>query len=220
MWKALALTLVLLSSSPLTAQDWSVGVGTGPFVFGDFMERTFRLQTPGGPSSSSTITLSAATRAGLAVDLERSFSDRFAVRLEGSFTRAPFNVRTNQEGTDIDAGELDVTTVMLPLVFRINPRGTFRFHVHGGPALALYRLEAIENVEGAEPAFEGTQQEWGYAFGGGAAWWVSERLAIEANLTDIVSSSPIDREDLPDVPGIEVKRPHNVHTMVGLRWKF
>lgn len=217
--RLLALLLVAVAL-PLSAQDWSLGVGTGPFVFGDFLEITLRPGNDQGPENPGTLRLSAGTRAGLAVDLERSFSERFAVRLEGTFTRAPLSVRGEDDGTELDAGTLDVSTFMLPLVFRINPRGTFRFHVHGGPALALYHVETPENAVGGEPAFEGVKQEWGLAFGGGVAWWLSDRFAVEGNLADIVTSSPIDRENLPDVPGIDVPRPHNVHTTVGVRWRF
>lgn len=212
--------LFLVISLPLDAQDWSMGVGAGPFVFGDFLENTLKPGNEDGPEEPGTLTLSAATRAGVAVDLERSFSERFAIRLEGTFTRAPLSIRGSGDGTEFDAGTLEVSTFMVPLVFRINPRGAFRFHLHGGPALALYRVETPESSGASEPAFAGTQQEWGVAFGGGVAWWVSDRFAIEGNLTDILTSSPIDEEDLPDVPGLEVLRPHNVHTTVGVRWRF
>lgn len=214
--------LLLASALPLTAQDWSLGVGTGAFVFGDFVERRMRTGTPEGPSTTTSIILSAATRPGLSVDLERSLSDRWAIRLEGAFTRAPLGVEQKSEGDpiEIDAGELDVATFTLPIVFRINRNGAFRFHLHGGPALAMYRADAQENVEGADPAFEGTQNEWGVAFGGGVGWWLSDRFAVEGNITDIITSSPFARDEVPDVPGIEIKRPHNVHTTVGVRWRF
>jgi opacity protein-like surface antigen len=218
---AISLLLLLAVSAPVSAQQWSAGVATGPFVFGDFLERSLRPGNETGSEEPGTLTLSAATRAGLSVDIERSFSERFAMRVEGTFTRAPLAIKGSEDsGVEIDAGDLDVTTIMVPLVFRINPRGAFRFHVHGGPALALYHLDARENSAGAEPAFEGTKQQWGVAFGGGVAWWLSDRFAVEGNLTDIVTSSPIDRDQLPDVPGIDVPRPHNVHTTVGVRWTF
>lgn len=217
-----AAVFLLASALPLAAQQWSFGASTGPFVFGDFLERRVLVGTPGGPPTSQTITVSAETSPGLALDLERSFSDRWAVRAEGTFTRAAMSVQVegNDDGVDVDAGEMDVSTFMVPLVFRINPRGTFRFHLLGGPALAVYRLRAQQNVDGAQPAFEGTQLEWGLAAGAGVAWWVSDRFAIEGNLTDVVTTSPIDRDQFPDVPGIDIPRPHNVHTTVGVRWKF
>jgi opacity protein-like surface antigen len=213
----------LLFAVPAQAQQWSFGASTGPFVFGDFVERRLRA-TSGGPSGSQTLVLSAATRPGLSLDVERRLADRWAMRLEGTFTRSPLTTDQrgvgSDDGVELNAGKLDVSTWMLPLVFRINPRGTFRFHILGGPALAVYRAEARENVQGAEPAFEGTQLEWGLAAGGGVAWWVSDRFAIEGNLTDVVTTSPIDRDQFPDVPGIDIPRPHNVHTTVGVRWKF
>lgn len=215
--------LLLALAFPTAAQQWSVGAGTGPFIFGDFVRRTVRPGNESGSDDRQQLIVSAATRAGLTVDLERSFSDRWAVRLEGTFTRAPISIKTeggDEDGTEIDAGDIDIGTFMLPLVFRINPRGAFRLHLHGGPALALYHISARENSSGAEPAFEGTKQEWGLAYGGGVAWWVSDRFAVEANLTDIVTSSPFDEVDDGDVPGVEVPRPHNVHTTLGVRWKF
>jgi hypothetical protein len=56
--------------------------------------------------------------------------------------------------------------------------------------------------------------------GAGLAWWTSDRFAIEANISDIVTSSPFSRDDFPDVPGFHIPRPHNVHTTVGGRWKW
>ncbi|HEX8254701.1 MAG TPA: hypothetical protein VF846_16275 [Thermoanaerobaculia bacterium] len=223
MKKTFAAAVFLLASAlPLAAQQWSFGASTGPFVFGDFLERKVLLGTPGGPPTTQTITVSAETSPGLALDLERSFSDRWAVRAEGTFTRANMSVRVqgNGDGVDIDAGDMDVSTFMLPLVFRINPRGTFRFHLLGGPAVAAYRLRAQENSDGVEPAFEGTQLEYGVAFGGGVGWWFSDRFAIEANVTDTITTSPLDEEDFDDTPGIEIPRPHNAHGTLGVRWRF
>ena len=214
--------LALALTPPLAAQNWSVGVGSGPFVFGDFLERSVRIGNGEGDPAAVTLVLSASTRAGLAVDLERSFSDRWAVRLEGTFTNAPLRLEqegVGGDGSDLDGGDLDVATFMLPVVFRINPRGALRFHVHAGPALAFYRGNAPD-IAGAEPVFEGTQEQWGIAYGGGAAWWLSERLAIEGNLTDIVTSSPFDREDFANATRVDIPRPHNVHTTVGVRWLF
>ena len=50
--------------------------------------------------------------------------------------------------------------------------------------------------------------------------WLNDRWAIEGTITDISTSSPFDRSDFPDVPGYSVPRPHNVHTTVGVRFKF
>ncbi|HYI07429.1 MAG TPA: outer membrane beta-barrel protein [Thermoanaerobaculia bacterium] len=217
MKKILTIAALMLAGAPsLTAQDWSFGAATGPFVFGDFVERSLRVGNGGGSEDAGKLVLSAETSAGVALDIERRFSDRWAIRLEGTFTRAPLSVEQEDGGgVTIDAGDLDVSTWMLPVVFRINPRGTFRFHLLAGPALAFYRAEG-----GGEPVFDETQSEWGAAFGGGVGWWISDRFAIEGNLTDTITSSPFSREDFPDVPGIDIPRPHNVHTTVGVRWKF
>lgn len=218
-----AAALLLAIAAPATAQEWSFGASTGPFVFGDFMERTLRVGTGQGAEGRQTLTLSAGTRPGLAVDLEHSFAPRWAVRTEATFTRAPLVVRQQgtSEGVELSAGDMDVVTVMVPLVFRINPNGTFRFHLLGGPAAGIYRIDGRENVEGASPAFEGTQVEWGVAFGGGIAWWLSDRFAIEGNLTDTITTSPIDEPETGgSITRVEIPKPHNAHLTAGLRWRF
>lgn len=220
--KLTTIAFLLAATLPAAAQQWSFGAGAGPFIYGNFVERTLRPGNETGPSGEQTLILTAATRPGLSVDFERTFTERWAVRFEGTFTRAPLSVETHggdEDGTEIDAGEVDIATFMAPLLFRINPRGTFRFHLHGGPAYALYRLRARENASGARPPFDGTEGEWGLAFGGGMAWWFSDRFAIEGNLTDIVTTSPFEEAN-EGIPGTDVPYPHNVHTSVGIRWKF
>jgi hypothetical protein len=222
MGKRTLLAVALLASTlPAAAQQWSVGVGSGAFVFGDFVERTMRAGTGAGPGGSVTMVLTADTRAGLSVDVERALAPRWAVRFEGAFTSSPLAV--GQQGDDdsvsVEAGEMDVTTFAAPLVFRINPRGAFRFHLMGGPAYAIYEIGGRSNVSGIVPIDE-TRREWGVVAGGGVAWWTSERFAVEANLSDIATTSPFEREDFPDVPGFNFPRPHNVHTTVGVRWRF
>lgn len=216
-----AFAILLLLALPASAQQWSFGAATGPFVFGDFVERRTRPVNAEGPAPAITMVLSAATRPGLAVDLERSVGERWGVRLEGTFTRAPVAVRQEGgEGVALDAGEIDVSTFMLPVVFRINPRGTLRFHLLAGPALAVYRTRAPDTAVGTVPIFEGTRHEWGVSFGGGAGWWFSDRFAVEGNVTDTTTSSPFEEASLPDVPGLDTPRPHHVHTTVGVRWRF
>jgi hypothetical protein len=218
MMKNLAVFALLLALTvPLAAQDWSVGVASGPFVFGDFLERRVRIGTGQGPFSNATIVLSAATRAGLAIDIERRLNDRWAVRLEGTFTNAPLRLEQSGGGSDLDSGDLDVATFMLPVVFRINRNGAIRFHVMAGPALAFYRGNSPNPGDNA--VFEETQSEWGAAFGGGVGWWMSDRFAIEGNITDIITTSPFNREDFSTSP-VTIPNPHNVHTTVGLRWRF
>ena len=211
------LLLLLAVTHPAAAQDWSIGVHTGPFVFGDFVKRTLRLGNEQG-SERSTDILSAATRAGAAFDVEHGFSDRWAVRLEFTGTRAPMSVKgTTGEGFEIDAGDVDVATLMLPVVFRINRGGAFRVHLMGGPAYAAYR---IQTGTPSFPVFEGTRTQWGAAVGGGVAWRWSERFAVEGNLTDIVTSSPFRETDYPTRQGLEIPKTHNVHTTIGLRLSF
>jgi opacity protein-like surface antigen len=219
--RTLSLSLLLLLASSLQAQDWSIRVGSGPFLFGDFAERTLRIETETG-SEDQTTTLSAATRAGLAVDIEKSFSDRFAVRLEGTFARAPLSIggSGDDDGVEIDAGELDIFTISLPLVFRINPRGTFRFHLLAGPAYAAYKIES-EGIQGPGiRLFRGTRNEWGLAAGGGASWNFSETFAAEAQIVDVVSGSPFRKTEIATIGRTDFPRPHNVHTTIGLRIHF
>jgi hypothetical protein len=221
--KIAVLALALASALPLAAQDWSIGAATGPFVFGNFVERTVRIGTGDGPSGTTTLVLSAGTRAGGSLDIERSLGDRWAIRLEGTFTNAPLRLDQSGaggDGAELDAGDLDVATFMLPLVFRINPKGALRFHVLAGPALAIYKGNAPDTAGSPQAAFDGTQKEWGVAFGGGAGWWLSDRFAIEGNLTDTITTSPFDEESFPSAGSLEISRPHNVHTTIGVRWRF
>ena len=219
MMKKLTIAALLLASAlPVTAQDWSLGVSSGPFVFGDFFERTVRVGDE-NPAGEQTIVLSADTRAGLAVDLERSLGERWAIRAEGTFTRSPMTItqKGNTGEFELDAGDLDVTTIAVPIIFRLNPNGSFRFYLLGGPAVAIYKLDAPSTTQ---LGFNDTQNESGVAFGGGVAWWLSNRFALEAKITDTITTSPLDENDFDDAPGAEVKKPHNGHGTLGLRWRF
>lgn len=215
-----ALLFSTLLPLPLAAQDWSVGVRTGAFVFGDFVERRLRAGNE-EPGEIHLVVLSAATRPGLAVDLQRELSERWAFRAQGTFTRSELSIEgddDDDEGFELQAGDLDVATFSVPIVFRINTGGTFRFHLLAGPAYAAYRVEGPQNA--TITVFEGTRAEWGVIAGGGVAWMLSDRFAIEGEISDVVTSSPFERDDFSDVPGIDILRPHNVHTTVGIRWKF
>lgn len=221
MKKIMTIGVFLLAAAPLSAQNWSIGVGTGAFVFGDFVER--RQRGPGSPDQPSvvtTLTLSAETRAGLSVDLERSLSERWAVRVEGAFTRAPLSVKVEDDDDfSLDAGELDVTTLMVPVVFRINPRGSLRVHVLIGPAYAMYRTVGRSNATDIA-VFSGSRTAWGGAAGAGLAWRWSDRFAVEGQIVDIVTTSPFERDDFSGLSGITFPKPHNVHTTVGVRYRF
>lgn len=216
------LLALLLVAAPAEAQNWSIGVSTGPFVFGHFVERTTRVSTGEG-SATQVSTLSAATRPGLSVDLERRLGDRFAVRLEGTFSRAPLAIKgtsRQDEPVEIPAGDIDVTTLMLPLVVRINPNGTFRFHVMGGPAAAAYRVTNRPNAAGTIPVFRGTRTEYGVAVGAGMAWQWTDTFAVEVNITDINTSSPFRLDEIGGLGRVEIERPDNLHSTLGLRYRF
>src|SRR5438270_11413893 len=102
----LVFATVLFASATARGERWSLGVATGPFVFGRFAERTITIST-GGETGTTKSRLSAATRAGVAVDVERSLGYRFAVRLEGTWTRAPLRIKaaSGGQGVNIDAGK-------------------------------------------------------------------------------------------------------------------
>ena len=222
MKKLLPLLLFVAAVSPVEAENWSIAVSSGPFVWGQFVERTSKVTT-GDSTTTQTITLSASTRPGLSVDIERRFGDRFALRLEGAFARAPIAIKgtSRQDPTvSIPAGDIDVVTVMLPLIIRINPRGTFRFHVMAGPAAAAYTIRTRQNAPGTIPLFRGTRNELGAAIGAGGAWHLNDRWSIEGNITDINTSSPFREEEIGGLGSVEIPRPNNLHTTVGLRYRF
>lgn len=225
MKKILTIALLMLACTlPATAQNWSIGVRSGAFVFGNFIERRVQPAVDawdvGAQAEANTLALTAETAPGLAVDLERRLADRWAVRVEGTFTRAPLAVRdeSDEEG-DIRSGDLDVATFSLPLIFRINTGGAFRFHIYGGPAFAIYRFEPPDRPNAINFP-ETTRSEWGVEAGAGVTWHVSERFGVEGAISDVATTSPFDREDLAPVPGIKIPRPHNVHTTVGVRYRF
>lgn len=211
--------LLVLCAPSVLAQDWSIGGSTGAFIFGDFYKRTLRIATGGSESAEIVTTLSAATRAGLAVDIERRFNSRFAMRLEGAFTEAPIALKGDDDDfVEIEAGEVRVTTFMLPLVVNINTGGAFRFHVLAGPAYAIYD---IERRGSPSTAFEGSRSEFGGAGGVGLAWWLSDRFALEAQVLDIITSSPFDRSDFPATTrGLDIPNTQNIHTTLGARLRF
>lgn len=218
----LVLAVCALAIAPLQAQNWSLGAGTGPFVFGDFVRRT--LQTGNeGASGQQTTRLSASTRAGLSADIERNFGgDRFAIRLEGTFTRAPLAIKgSSSGGVALDAGRINVGTLTTPLVLRLNPRGTFRFHVMGGPAYAIYNISRRSNSASTLSPFTGSRARWGAALGGGLDWQWSPRFAVEGQIADISTTSPFKRSEFPGgLAHLEIPRTRNVHTTLGLRYRF
>jgi hypothetical protein len=220
--KTLLAIAVLLSASPdLCAENWSLGVATGPFVFGRFAERTITIGN-GSETGTTKSKLSAATRAGAVIDIERSLGDRFAVRLEGTWTQAPLRIKgSGGQGVNIDAGRVNVTAFAAPLIFRINPHGAFRFDLLGGPAYALYDVHRRTGGGVSTPLFEGTRGRWGGAAGVGVAWWWRQSFAVEGRVQDIVTSSPFRRTDItPSGQGVHIPKSQNGHTTIGIRYRF
>lgn len=213
------LAVAIFGCIPARAENWSIGAGVGPFVFGDFVRETLR-PVGGGIGEPTDVNLTAKARPGVAVDLERDVSDRFAVRLEATFTHSKLQVKSGRAGgVSLDVGTLNVTTITLPLVIRFNPRGTFRFHIMGGPAYAMYDLERDVTPSGVPDTFSGTRSNWGGAAGGGAAWWFGDRFAIEGQITDIVTASPFKADEF-SAQTVKIRKPQNVHTTAGIRIRF
>jgi len=218
----LAIAVLLAAALNARAENWSLGVATGPFVFGRFAERTITISTGTGTGTVKS-RLSAATRAGAVVDIERSLSDRFAVRLEGTWTRAPLRIKaaSSGQGVNIDAGRVNVTAFAAPFIFRINPHGAFRFELMGGPAYALYDVHRRTGGGVSTPLFEGTRGRWGGAAGVGVAWWWRQSFAVEGRAQDIVTSSPFQRTDItPSGQGVHIPKSQNGHTTIGIRYRF
>lgn len=217
--RSLILALALVLTSAAARADWTLGAGAGPFVFGTFAERTSRIITGSG-GGSTTSKLSASTRAGGSLDVERSVTDWLGVMLEGSWTRSPLRIKgSSGTGVSFDAGEMSVTAFALPAVVHLNRRGAFRFQVEAGPAYCSYRLTPRSG--GTVALFEGTRSRWGGEAGGSVDWWLNSQLAIEGRAVDLVTTSPFRREDLaaPSV-GVKIPKTHNVHTTLGIRYRF
>jgi opacity protein-like surface antigen len=221
MMKRLRLLLpVALLALPAAAQDWSLGVATGPFVFGKFAERT-KLANVGNPDqASTTLKLSAATRPGLLIDVERNLDDRFAVRLQSTFTEAPLKLKSDSGGgVALDSGKIDVTTFTLPLLIRINPHGSFRFHVTGGPAYAAYHVKQ-EFSSASAPPFHGTRGRLGGMAGAGLEWSWTKRVSVEGEIIDIVTSSPLEKSDFIAPSSVRIPKAQNEHATIGVRYHF
>jgi hypothetical protein len=224
--KSLALALLLaLLSFPLSAQDWSLGVASGPFLFGKFAERSQLAGTVDDRTILKT-SLSASTRAGLEVDLQRRLNDYFAVRFQASFTDAPLAIKTSSggpsSGVPLDAGKLRITTFAVPLVVQINPHGAFRFHLLAGPAYANYDFRRAAGATTTGSLLTGSRGRMGGAAGAGLAWWWSDRFAVEGQVLDVVTPSPLKESEFSTVTSrnVHIPKPQNVHTTVGIRYRF
>lgn len=105
---------------------------------------------------------SATTRPGGSADVEHDINDRFAVRLDAAWTRAPMKVKSgSSQGLSFDAGHANITTIALPLVVNLNPHGTFRLHLAGGPAYGFYNMHARTGSSSSLSIFNGTRGRWG-----------------------------------------------------------
>jgi hypothetical protein len=221
----LSLILGLVLCAPLAAQEWSFGVASGPFLFGKFAERS---QIVGSESDRVVLktSLSATTRAGLEIDLERRLNDYFAVRGQASFTDAPLTLKTKGGGTSsgaqLAAGQIRVTTFILPVVVQLNPHGAIRFHLLGGPAYANYDFRRTAGQSSGSTIVVGSRGRFGGAAGAGVAWWWNDRFAVEGQIVDIVTASPLDDTDFttPLARTQHISKPQNVHTTVGIRYRF
>jgi opacity protein-like surface antigen len=220
MRNAVFILAIMLSASTLRAQDWAVGIGTGPFVFGDLASRTATISNGESTVKTESI-LSADTRVGVVGDVERFFNDRLSARLEGTFTRSPLSVKSRSGDSNtvrLNVGDLNVSTYALSLVYRFNRTGTFRPYVMAGPAYVLYDISRDDST-GAIPVFEGARGRWAVNAGGGLEWWLSRNLAVRGELADIYSESPLEQSDFP-TGKVTTERPHHVHTSIGATWRF
>ena len=218
----LVFALFAFASASARAESWSIGGGIGPFIFGRFVERTVTIRNETSSATTSS-RLSAETRPGVEADIERDLTRHLAIRLEATWVRSPLRIkaRTGDQGTTIDAGHLNLTTFVVPLVIRFNPNGALRFHVMGGPAYAFYNAHALSSDGSALRIFAGTRARWGGAGAVGVAWWWRSHFAVEWQAQEILTSSPFRVEDFAPVSqGIHIPKPRNGHTTVGIRYRF
>jgi opacity protein-like surface antigen len=228
--KAAVLLLILTSllARPIPAADWTFGLGGGAFFWGDFVERHATISNEFETIEQVT-TLSAATRPGVALSLDRSLSERLAFRFEGKASRSPLAIKSgssssdpNGESVSLRIGDMNVYTMALAAKWRFNRGGALRPYLFAGPAWAIYQVERNEE-SGAIPIFEGSRGRLGLLGGAGLEWWLSRRMAVRGEVSDVYTESPIELEDFgAPVPRerLEINRPHNIHTTLGLAWRF
>ena len=222
MKKSLLALMMTAAWCSLEAQPWSVSVATGPFVFGRLAERSAAIGTESG-SAVITTRLSATSRAGATADLEHELTDRFALRLQADWVRSPLRIKSpgGSAGVSLDAGRVNLTTLVAPLLLRINPHGAVRLHVMAGPAYALYSVHNRTGGGQTFSLFNGTRGRWGGAAGAGVEWWWSRRFAAAWEAEDIVTASPFKAGDIaPSSKGVHIPKPQNGHTTIGIRYRF
>ena len=220
--RKILLVLAIPVAVSARAENWSVGAEAGPFIFGHFVERSVTLNN--GTSSATTRTvLSAETRVGIGGDIQHDFDRRFAIGLEGTWVHAPLRIKSSSgdQGTSFDAGTMNLTTLVVPFVIRINPNGAVRFHVAGGPAYAFYNLHRRAGSGTSLSFFEGTRGQWGGAGAVGAEWWWRRNFGLQWQAQYIITSSPFRADDFgAAAQGIHIPKPRNGHTAIGIRYRF
>lgn len=216
---------LMLSSALAKGGDWSVGASAGPFFSGRFAESQVTIVN-GESSVRISRSLTAKTRAGLLLDVERKFNDRVSIRFEASIHEAPLSISTDDDdtpddGTSLEIGEMRATTFSVPVVFRFNRAGTFRPYILAGVAYAIYDFKPEESTRSV-PLFEGTRGRLGATAGAGLDWWLSDHLAIFGQTSDIYTKAPLSADDFegPRPRSYSIQNPHNVHTSLGLRYSF
>lgn len=216
---------LMLVPALATGAEWSVGASAGPFFFGRFAESQVTIVN-GESTVRISRSLTAKTRAGLLFDVERIFNDRVSIRFEAGINEAPLSISTDDDdtpddGTSLEVGEMQVTTFAVPFVFRLNHAGTFRPYILAGVAYALYDFQPEESTRSL-PLFEGTRGRLGVTVGAGLDWWLTRRLAIFGQTSDIYTKAPLSDDDFsgPRPRSYSIENPHNVHTTLGLRYSF
>ena len=220
------LLLAALCAAPTAARaqgSWTIGAGSGAFVFGDFVEIHTTVSNELDRLEIEE-TLSAATRAGLHVQIGRWIDERWSIRADGTFVRAPFTVETasnDDSGVSLEVGEIDVVTVALAAALRFNRGGALRPSVFAGPAWTSYSIDRNEQT-GAPPVFTGSRSELGGVAGAGLEWWLSDRFAVQGEISDTLTPSPFEREDFPAVNEgeLNITDIHHVHTIIGVLYRF
>jgi hypothetical protein len=224
----LILSLLLLSASAVSAEEWAFGASTGAWTFGDLAEVHSTIGNPiSGETAEFRTSLSAETRPGAGFYLERWFNRRFSLRLDSTFTSSPLAVKTgssdsspSNDALKTDVGDLAVATFALPAVYRFNASARLRPLVFAGPAYVIYDIERNEASPRA-PIFEGSRKEFGFVAGAGIEWWWSRRLAATASISDLVTRTPLRDSDFAGPSDhIEFDDIHNIHTRVGLSYRF
>lgn len=220
------LLIVAFLLAPVAARGegaWTIAAGSGAFVFGDFVEIHTTVENELDRLEIEE-TLSARTRAGLQVQIARWIDERWSIRADGTFVRAPFSVETasNEErGVALEVGEIDVVTIALAAAFRFSRGGRLRPYVFAGPAWTRYKIDPNEET-GSPPVFSEPRSELGGVAGAGVEWWLSDRFALRGEISDTLTPSPFEREDFPGVNENELEIPdlHHIHTVVGALYRF